>query len=173
MEIQKFNYKSFPRHLIFDRDSTLITDSGYTFKIENLKFLPGALDALKLAKELEFMVSIATNQSGVGRGFFSVDEMKTFNDQLRESILVKTGLGLAYICSCTHTPEDFCSCRKPNSTMLEELIHLSGVPKKFTAFFGNAQSDFIAGQRAGIFSKISFGNRLYKDILELRTSFDN
>lgn len=173
MEIQKFKHESFPRHLILDRDSTLIKDLGYTFKLDYLEFLPGTLDALKLAKELEFTVSIVTNQSGVGRGFFSLDEMKIFNTHLRDLISVETGLEMAYICSCIHTPEDFCLCRKPNPAMIDELIKITGIPRKFTAFFGNAKTDFIAGERAGIFSKISFGEKLYRDILELRKSLDN
>ena len=57
--------------LILDRDSTIIVDQGYMWDPKMIEFLPGALESIKFASENNFNVAIATNQSGIDRGFFS------------------------------------------------------------------------------------------------------
>lgn len=173
LEIQNFSSKIFSRHLILDRDSTLIADSGYTHQTNDLIFLSGALEALSLAKKMNLTVSIATNQSGVGRGFFSREQLIKFNCNLANHILRRTGLELSWILSCTHVEADDCFCRKPKPGMLLELIKLSNIPMKKTAFFGNSDSDLNAGMKAGIYSRISFGPNLYGSIMEWGKSLDS
>jgi len=173
LEIQEFQSTSGLKHLILDRDSTLILDAGYTHLAKDLFFLDGAFEALVLARELNFSVSIATNQSGVGKGYFSVKQLREFNQQLRNQVFENTGLEISWIVSCTHVEEDMCVCRKPKPGMLLELIRLSGVPREQTAFFGNANSDFLAGQSAKIYSGIAFGTTLSPAILEWSNVLDS
>ena len=61
-----------------DRDGTLIYDPGYVHKIEDLKFLPGAIDGLKLLRD--FKLFIITNQSGIGRGYYTTEDFFKFNN---------------------------------------------------------------------------------------------
>ena len=63
--------KSFQKSIIFDRDNTLIKDYGYTHKIENLRWMPGALSMLRRLNNKRFGLFIATNQGGIALGKFS------------------------------------------------------------------------------------------------------
>jgi D-glycero-D-manno-heptose 1,7-bisphosphate phosphatase len=172
LEIQQFNPGTCSPHLILDRDSTLTVDKGYTFQIQDFAFVEGAIDALLLAKEMDMSVSIATNQSGVGKGLFTTKQLFDFNQHLSKQIFDQTGLAISWILSCTHVESDVCACRKPNPGMLLELIKLSNIPKEKTAFFGNSDSDQIAGQNAGVYSRIAFGANLSKAILDWSDSID-
>lgn len=68
--------------IFLDRDGTIIADSGYPYKIEDLKFLPRAIEGLKRLYEDNFLLVIITNQSGIGRGFFSKAEYEVFTSEL-------------------------------------------------------------------------------------------
>jgi len=173
LEIQHFNSGTGPAHLILDRDSTLTADLGYTFQIHDFAFLEGAIDALLLAKKMNLMVSIATNQSGVGRGLFTTKQLLDFNLHMKNQIYDQTGLELSWILSCTHVEADVCSCRKPNPGMLLELITLSNIPSEKTAFFGNSDSDVLAGHNAGMYSRIAFGANLSEAIMKWSKSLDS
>ena len=172
LEIQHFNSGTGPAHLILDRDSTLTADLGYTFQIDDFAFLEGTVDAIILAKKMNLTVSIATNQSGVGRGLFTAKQLLEFNLHLKDQIYSQTGLELSWILSCTHVEADLCSCRKPNPGMLLELIKLSNIPIEKTAFFGNSESDLIAGRSAGMYSRIAFGANLSEAIMNWSDSLD-
>lgn len=173
LEIQHFRSAIGRAHLILDRDSTLTSDFGYTYQIEDFSFLDGAIDALSLAQKLNLTVSIATNQSGVGRGLFSVLQLHAFNSHLRNQIFNQTGLELSWILSCTHVEADLCACRKPNPGMLLELVKLSGIPIGKSAFFGNSKSDLFAGHNAGMYSRIAFGDNLSEAIMNWSNSLDS
>jgi D-glycero-D-manno-heptose 1,7-bisphosphate phosphatase len=173
LEIQHFNSGVGPTHLILDRDSTLTIDSGYTFQLHDFAFLEGAVDALSLAKKMNMTVSIATNQSGVGRGLFTSKQLLAFNLHLKNQIYNQTGLQLSWILSCTHVEDDLCTCRKPNPGMLLRLMQLSNISNEKTAFFGNSDSDLLAGRNAGIYSKIAFGINLSEAIMEWGESLDS
>ncbi len=67
--------------LILDRDGTLIEDTNYAYKIEDLELLPGVIDGLKILQE-EFIFFIVTNQSGIGRGYYTEDDFHNFNARL-------------------------------------------------------------------------------------------
>jgi D-glycero-D-manno-heptose 1,7-bisphosphate phosphatase len=172
LEIQQFSLGTGSRHLILDRDSTLTVDMGYTFQIGDFAFVEGAIEALLLAGEMDMTVSIATNQSGVGRGMFTTKQLFDFNQHLRNQIYGHTGLEISWILSCTHVEADACSCRKPNPGMLLELIKLSSIPRDKSAFFGNSESDQLAGQNAGMYSRIAFGANLSEAIMNWSDSLD-
>jgi D-glycero-D-manno-heptose 1,7-bisphosphate phosphatase len=172
LEIQYFKSDVGQAHLILDRDSTLTADFGYTYQINDFAFLEGAVDALILAKRMNLTVSIATNQSGVGRGLFTAKQLLEFNLHLKNQIYNQTGLEISWILSCTHVEADLCSCRKPNPGMLLELIKLSSIPIEKTAFFGNSESDLIAGRSAGMYSRIAFGANLSEAIMKWGNSLD-
>jgi D-glycero-D-manno-heptose 1,7-bisphosphate phosphatase len=172
LEIQQFNLGTGSPHLILDRDSTLTVDMGYTFQIDDFAFVEGAIEALLLAREMDMTVSIATNQSGVGRGLFTTEQLFDFNQHLRNQIYGQTGLEISWILSCTHVEADVCPCRKPNPGMLLELVKLSSIPREKSAFFGNSESDQLAGHNAGMYSRIAFGANLSEAIMNWSDSLD-
>ena len=71
--------------IILDRDGTLNEDQGYIHKIEDFKLLPGVIEGLNLVKD-KFLFFIISNQSGIGRGFYTVDDFWKFNNHLTSKL---------------------------------------------------------------------------------------
>lgn len=100
------------RAVILDRDGTIIEERTYLRDPEQVRLLAGAADGLRRLRALGLPLVVLTNQSGIGRGYFSranADEVNArMSDLLREQGVLIDGI---YI--CPHTPEDGCGCRKP------------------------------------------------------------
>ena len=71
--------KKINKCIFFDRDNTLIYDKGYTYKKKDLKWKPYAKKIIKFAIDLDYLVIVITNQSGVARGFYSEKQVKEFH----------------------------------------------------------------------------------------------
>lgn len=102
--------------VFLDRDGTINRDFGYVYQKEKLEFLPGVLEALKRIQEHGFKLIIITNQSGVGRGYFSLEQYKEFEIYLLEE-MKKHGVIIDEVYFCPHDPEEECLCRKPLTGM--------------------------------------------------------
>jgi len=157
--------------LILDRDSTIIEDFAYTWKKEDLHFIPGALDSLRFAAENNFSVALATNQSGLGRGYFSFEDYREFSDLLVDEVTDKGGR-VDFIATCPHLPSDDCACRKPKPGLVNAILDRFRVPKNQTLLLGNAETDVQAGQSAGIVSFISTGIGIKEQISEWINQID-
>ncbi len=68
--------------IFLDRDGTINVDHGYVYKVEKLELLPGVLEALKIFKEAGFIFIVITNQSGIGRGYYTLEDANIFNKAL-------------------------------------------------------------------------------------------
>ena len=68
--------------IFFDRDDTLIHDSNYMYKIEQLNFIDGVFKTLKELQDRNYLLFIVTNQSGIGRGYFEEKDMHNFNNHM-------------------------------------------------------------------------------------------
>ena len=134
--------------IIFDRDNTLIVDAGQNNQIENLKFLPGALHALRLCFLSGFGVAIVTNQAGVGRKLFDLETLDEFHNSLISKVYSETSGHISAIVSCPHLPEDGCECRKPKSGMIS-ILRATGF-SKIRVLFGDKPSDVKAAEAAVI-----------------------
>jgi len=142
--------------LILDRDSTIIVDQGYMWDPKMLEFLPGALESIKFASENNFNIAIATNQSGIDRGLFSIEDFLNFTQAL-VWIVNKNGGRIDWVAACPHLPERICDCRKPKPGLIEALLRKFECSKENAIFFGNAESDVEAGNSAGVHSDIAVG----------------
>src|SRR3989338_7826768 len=101
--------------VILDRDGVLNKDPGYVHKIEDFGLYPDVMAALKLLKG--FNLFIITNQSGIGRGFYTEEDFHKFNDHLI-SKLTKEGIEIKETFYCPHHPDEECSCRKPGTKFI-------------------------------------------------------
>lgn len=151
--------------LILDRDSTIIEDLVYAWKKEDLHFIPGALDSLKFAAESNFSVALATNQSGLGRGYFSFEDYREFSNLLVDEV-TKNGGRIDFIATCPHLPSDDCACRKPKPGLINAILEKFRVPKSQTLLMGNAETDVQAGQSAGVASFMTTGIDIKEQIIE-------
>ena len=151
--------------LILDRDSTIIRDRGYTWRVDDLDFIPGALDSLKFAKQNNFTVALATNQSGLGRGFFSLADYVQFSNQLVHEV-AKNGGRIDFIATCPHLPIDNCVCRKPKPGLVNFLLRKFNVEESRAILVGDSESDIQAGRTAGISSHLATGSEIKNQVNE-------
>lgn len=137
------------RLVILDRDGVINEDADdFIRSPEQWTPIPGSLEAIARLCRAEYRVVVITNQSGVGRGLFTLDTMNKINTRMFELIRQKGGQVDALL-FCPHTDEDGCDCRKPKPGMFQELarrlkINLTGVPA-----VGDSARDLEAAVTAG------------------------
>ncbi|MEM9805571.1 MAG: D-glycero-beta-D-manno-heptose 1,7-bisphosphate 7-phosphatase [Cyanobacteria bacterium P01_D01_bin.56] len=105
------------KYVVFDRDGTLIHERHYLSDPEQIELIPGIVVGLRLLAELGFGLIIVTNQSGIGRGYFSEHKLAEIHARLTQ-LLAEEQISLDGIFYCPHTPHDGCDCRKPRPGML-------------------------------------------------------
>ena len=100
--------------VILDRDGVINQDSANYIKSPNEWIpIPNSLEAISLLNQNGYSVVIATNQSGVGRGLYGIEELNNIHAKMIK-MLAELGGSIDAIFFCTHTEEDHCDCRKPN-----------------------------------------------------------
>jgi D,D-heptose 1,7-bisphosphate phosphatase len=135
--------------IFFDRDDTLIIDTGYMYKLEDLNFFEDTFTVLKKFQKKGYLLFIITNQSGIGRGLYTEDDMHKFNKNML-TVLESEGIKITDLVFCPHAPEDNCACRKPSPKLLNELCDKYNVDKGQSIMVGDKQSDIDAGINAGL-----------------------
>ncbi|MHA1931388.1 MAG: D-glycero-alpha-D-manno-heptose-1,7-bisphosphate 7-phosphatase [Promethearchaeota archaeon] len=133
--------------ILLDRDGVLIEDKNYAYKIEDLELIPGVIDGLKLLQE-KFIFFIITNQTGIGRGYYTEEDFHKFNNHLI-SLLEKENIEVLKTYFCPHLREDNCDCRKPKTRFIEEIINEFDVNIKESWMFGDHPSDIQFGINGG------------------------
>lgn len=141
--------------VVFDRDNTLTIDKGYTHRIEDFQWNPQILPVFSLLSRRHIPVAIATNQSGVARGMFSIDQVNDFHTHLVASA-ADLGLQVVAIATCPHPALEppTCQCRKPLPGLLTELVKVMKVSPENGFMIGDQNSDLEAGRRAGLSSHL-------------------
>lgn len=137
-----------PKHLILDRDGVINYDSdNYIRSPEEWHPIPGALEAIAALTKAGFKISIATNQSGIARQYFSPLVLDAIHDKMRQAVQ-QAGGKIHQIAFCPHGPNDGCDCRKPKPGLLYQL-QAKGVELQDTPFVGDSLRDIQAAQSAG------------------------
>ena len=160
-----------PRLILLDRDGVINQDSkDYIKNAEEWAPIKGSLEAIGYWQRRGIEFAVCTNQSGLGRGLFSMDDL--FNMHAKcNSILKSLGGKPLRFFFCPHTPENNCSCRKPKALLLELAIEALGSKPSNTVFVGDSPSDLKAAQAASVqFILVHTGNgeSTYKELLELK-----
>jgi D-glycero-D-manno-heptose 1,7-bisphosphate phosphatase len=140
------------RHLIVDRDGVLNAEpAGGEFVREPAQFhwLPGSLEALARLSAARIRVSVASNQSGVGRGLMSPAELARVHARMTDSAAAAGGAIDAIFC-CPHAPDAGCECRKPAPGLVLAAIRASGIEPAATLVVGDDARDVAAARAAGV-----------------------
>ena len=129
----------------FDRDNTIIKDKGYTYLNKDLVFLPGVVKAFNYLKKEKYLIIIITNQSGIARGYFRLDDVKKFHKFMNKKLKkFNAQIDDFFVCGCH---PDFpkrnnkCKCRKPSNLMLIKAIKKWSLKKKNILMMGDKLSD--------------------------------
>jgi len=140
----------------FDRDNTIIKDKGYTYLKKDLVFLPGVVKAFNYLKKEKYLIIIITNQSGIARGYFRLDDVKKFHKFMNKKLKkFNAQIDDFFVCGCH---PDFpkrnnkCKCRKPSNLMLIKAIKKWNLKKKDIIMIGDRKSD----KSSAIKTKIKF-----------------
>lgn len=135
--------------VILDRDGVINEDSDdYVKSVEEWHPLPGSIDAIARLSRHGFTVTVATNQSGLGRGLFTLDDLEAMHARLNE-LVQDAGGELAGIFYCPHTPEDACDCRKPKAGLIDAIEREVGESARGAWLIGDSRRDLEAGLAKG------------------------
>ena len=135
--------------IILDRDGVINHDSDkYIKSPEEWKPIKGSLEAIARLGQWGYRVVVATNQSGVGRGFFDMDTLNAIHEKMSRAVS-QMGGRIDAIFYCTHTDADQCQCRKPKAGMLEEIAARYTTPLTGLPVVGDSLRDLQAALAAG------------------------
>lgn len=135
--------------VILDRDGVINRDSDEFIKSpEEWVPLKGSLEAIAHLSQAGFEVVILTNQSGIGRGLFSADQLNQIHGRMIEH-LRQLGGQIQTILFCPHHPDDGCECRKPLTGMYDELSRHLSITFKDVYSVGDSVRDLQAAKSAG------------------------
>lgn len=140
--------------VLLDKDGTLIEDLPYNVDPRRVRFAPGSRAGLRLLARNGWRVAVATNQSGVARGYFAMADLDRLAAQLR-AMLADEGVELAGFLVCPHHPDGSgehavaCDCRKPEPGLPERAAQQLGADLSRSWFVGDTWMDVMAGRAAG------------------------
>jgi D,D-heptose 1,7-bisphosphate phosphatase len=139
-----------------DRDGTINVEKGYVHKIEDFHLIPGTVEALRLLTRNGVKIYIVTNQAGIAKGHFTEKEFQHLTDHMLAQFRKKL-IHVEKVLYCPHHPDGtvpeltrVCSCRKPGTKLLEEVIHCEGLRPEESVLIGDKESDIEAGARLGL-----------------------
>ena len=151
-KLPKYFYKP---ALFLDRDGVLNKDFGYVFRYEDFKWLNGVIKALKYAQK-KYYIFIVTNQSGIGRGYYTLKQFKILQQKIK-TFLIKKKIFLNDLEFCPHHPiygkgknKIKCKCRKPGDGMIKNLKKKWMINMKKSYFIGDKRTDEITAKKSNI-----------------------
>jgi D-glycero-D-manno-heptose 1,7-bisphosphate phosphatase len=142
------------RAVFLDRDGVLIENrADYVREWSQVTLLPRTVDALRGFHAEGLKIIVVTNQSAVGRGLISFDTAQEINNRLTKTI-VESGAWIDAVYMCPHQPQDRCACRKPQPGLLLQAARELSLDLGASWMVGDAWSDLLAGQSAGLLGTI-------------------
>jgi D-glycero-D-manno-heptose 1,7-bisphosphate phosphatase len=151
------------RAAFLDRDGVINVDHGYVFRREDFSFVPGVLEGTRRLHDLGFALVVITNQSGIGRGLYSVNAFEGLTDWMK-SEFDAAGAPLSGVYYCPHHPTEAhgefrrpCGCRKPAPGMLLAAARELDLNLGASVLFGDKESDLLAARAAGVPRRVLLG----------------
>ena len=134
--------------IVLDRDGVINHDSDdYIKNPDEWQPIEGSLEAIARLNHGGYTVVIASNQSGLARGYFGVEALTAMHKKM-DDLLAKIGGRIDAVFYCPHGPDDACDCRKPKPGMLLAIGQRFNVPLKGVVFVGDSISDINTANHA-------------------------
>ena len=153
------------RAVFLDRDGVINEDFGYVGSLDRFHFIDGIFEALQILQSRGFLLIVVTNQSGIARGYYSLQDFFALSRYMLQE-LSKRGIAIKEIFYCPHHPDEGCSCRKPNPGMIMKASKKYDIDLANSWMVGDKPSDIEAGMRAGIKNLVLLDNKKLIDIVE-------
>lgn len=154
--------------VFIDRDGTLISEKVYLSDPKGVELIPGAIEALRLLREAGFALVTVTNQAGIARGIYSIDDYHAVAARLA-AILEEAGTPVDATYFCPHHPDSTgpCTCRKPGTGMYRDAAADLGLDLAASYYVGDKPSDVLpaaelAGQ--GILVRTGYGKERASEV---------
>lgn len=142
--------------VFFDRDGVLNVDKAYLYKIDELEWIDGALEAIAYLTQSGYLVFVVTNQSGIARGYYTVAEMEKLHQHMTETAAVSGGK-IEKFYYCPHLPAGSvveyavdCECRKPKPGLILQALAEYDIDTDRSFLVGDKKRDVEAAEAAGI-----------------------
>lgn len=133
-----------PCAVLFDRDETVVVDVPFNGDPERVEPAPNARLLLDRLRAAGLPLAIVSNQSGIGRGFVTAEQVDAVNRRVDELLGPFAGFFV-----CPHAPEDECECRKPKAKLILDAARALGVEPDCCVVVGDRESDVEAARNAG------------------------
>jgi histidinol-phosphate phosphatase family protein len=142
--------KRFPDAVFLDRDGTVMEDARYCKSPDQVRLIPGAAAAVKRINDAKVPVIVITNQSGIGRGMFTIKDYEAVKNQF-ESLLAQHGahIDASYYCPDHPLATGPSKCRKPATKMFEDAIRDFDLDPAHVAYVGDRWRDVAASRKLG------------------------
>lgn len=147
--------KTARRAVFLDRDGTINVEKEYLYRVEEFEFISGVPQALKRLQDAGFLLVVVTNQSGVARGYYTLEDVATLHRHMCNELKV-FGVEIAGIYVCPHLPDQGqppydvdCNCRKGKPGMLQRAAVELGIDLQQSFMVGDKLADVEAGCGAG------------------------
>ncbi len=138
--------------IFLDRDGTLNNnrDHYYIWRKEDFQLNPGVVDALSELQARGYLLVVITNQGGVSKGAYRMEEVESVHAHMR-SLLEEGGVVLDEIYICPHHPDqENCLCRKPLPLLIQKALARFGIDPAQSWMVGDSERDEEAGKAAGL-----------------------
>jgi len=161
------------RALFLDRDGIINVDTKYLHKIEDFVFVDGIFELAKIFSQKGYMIFVVTNQSGIGRGYYSSDDFLHLSEWMVEKFSERD-IKIDRVSFCPHLPDSGCTCRKPKSGMVDEICKEHDIDLANSWMVGDKPSDMQMASNAGIGNSVFIGsgendlNYRFDSVIEFR-----
>jgi D-glycero-D-manno-heptose 1,7-bisphosphate phosphatase len=162
--------------IFFDRDGTLLVETGYLSHPSLVMPYHFTAQALKLAREAGFFLVVVSNQSGVARGYLREDDLAAVHERMN-SLLAAEGAGVDAVYYCPHHPAGTvagysvrCDCRKPATGMGLKAVDRHGLDPDRSYVIGDKVTDFLFGRNLGAapcLVRTGYGDTESKSLVQL------
>ncbi len=148
--------------LFLDRDGVINIDKNFVYKIEDFEFIDGIFEICKFFQDRGFKIFVITNQSGIGRGYYSEEEFLKLTNWMIEQFKNESVI-IDKVYYCPHHPTKArgeykikCECRKPGAGMILTAKEEFNLNLEKSILIGDKERDILSGESAGIGTNILF-----------------
>ena len=139
--------------VFLDRDGVINVDKNYLYKIEEFEFIDGVFESLDYLQGLGYKLFIITNQSGIGRGYYTLEDFAILTKWMLEK-LKERNIKVEEVELCPHEPDANCSCRKPKTGMIDNILKSHSIDLENSWLIGDKSSDIKCATNANIKNSI-------------------
>ena len=143
--------------VFLDRDGVINVDHGYVSRWEEFEFLPNVPETLAHLQDAGYLLIVISNQSGIGRGFYTESDLEALNRAISGYLRDTAGVSVTGFYHCPHHPSEaigryrvHCDCRKPAPGMIKQAALDHQIDLSSSLLVGDKESDIQAGRAAGV-----------------------